>query len=42
MTIAYRAHDAHDVVKDDPEKTLVRGERVYKGHPVDRPDTPEG
>ena len=33
MTLAYRAHDAHDVLKDDPEKTLVRGERVYTGHP---------
>ena len=33
MTLAYRAHDAHDVYKDDPEKILVRGERVYTGHP---------
>lgn len=33
MTVAYRAHDAHDVVKDDPEKILVRGEKVYTGHP---------
>lgn len=34
MTLAYRAHDSHDVIKDDPEKILVRGERVYTGHPV--------
>ena len=33
MTLAYRAHDAHDVFKDDPEKILVRGERIYTGHP---------
>jgi ectoine hydroxylase-related dioxygenase (phytanoyl-CoA dioxygenase family) len=33
MTVAYRAHDAHDVIKDDPEKILVRGEKVYTGHP---------
>ncbi len=33
MTVAYRAHDAHDVIKDDPEKVLVRGEKVYTGHP---------
>ena len=33
MTLAYRAHDAHDVLKDDPEKILVRGERIYTGHP---------
>ncbi|MCZ6636004.1 MAG: phytanoyl-CoA dioxygenase family protein [bacterium] len=32
MTLAFRAHDAHDVVKDDPEKILVRGESVYSGH----------
>jgi hypothetical protein len=33
MTLAYRAHDSHDVDKNDPEKILVRGERVYTGHP---------
>ena len=33
LTVAYRAHDAHDVIKDDPEKILVRGEKVYTGHP---------
>ncbi len=33
MTLAYRAHDAHDVIKEDPEKILVSGERVYTGHP---------
>ena len=33
ITLAYRAHDAHDVLKEDPEKTLVRGERIYTGHP---------
>lgn len=32
MTLGYRAHDAHDLMKDDPEKVLVRGERVYTGH----------
>jgi phytanoyl-CoA hydroxylase len=33
MTLAYRAHDSHDVLKEDPEKLLVRGERAYSGHP---------
>ena len=33
MTIAYRAHDTHNVNKDDPEKILLRGERIYRGHP---------
>ena len=33
MTLAYRAHDSHDVLKQDPEKILVRGQRVYTGHP---------
>ena len=33
MTLGYRAHDSHDVLKDDPEKILVRGERIYTGHP---------
>jgi len=37
MTIGYRAHDAHDVLKDDPEKILVRGEKVYTGHPYPFP-----
>ena len=27
------AHDSHDVLKDDPEKILVRGERAYTGYP---------
>ncbi len=33
MTLAYRAHDTHDVEKEDPLKILVRGERIYTGHP---------
>lgn len=33
MTVAYRAHDVHDVIKDDPEKILVRGKKAYTGHP---------
>ena len=33
MTLGYRAHDSHDVLKEDPEKLLVRGERIYTGHP---------
>ena len=33
MTLAYQAHDPHDVVKDDPEKILAAGERIYIGHP---------
>ena len=32
MTLGYRAHDTHDVLKDDPEKILVHGERLYTGH----------
>jgi phytanoyl-CoA hydroxylase len=32
MTVGYRTHDSHDVFKDDPEKILVRGERIYAGH----------
>ena len=39
MTLAYRAHDAHDVLKDDPEKIIVRGERIYTGHPHPFPET---
>lgn len=33
MTVAYRAHDAHDVIKDDPEKILIHGKKAYTGHP---------
>jgi len=33
MTLAYRPHDSHDVLKEDPEKLLLRGERSYVGHP---------
>ena len=33
MTLAYQAHDPHDVMKDDPEKILAAGERIYIGHP---------
>ena len=33
ITLAYRAHDAHDVLKEDPEKIIVRGKRIYTGHP---------
>ncbi len=32
LTVAFRAHDAHDVHKNDPEKILVRGTRLYTGH----------
>ncbi|HAA75767.1 TPA: hypothetical protein DCE37_11690 [Candidatus Latescibacteria bacterium] len=32
VTIGYRAHDSHDTLKDDPEKIIVRGERIYTGH----------
>ena len=39
MTLAYRAHDAHDVLKEDPEKILVRGERVYTGHTHPSPES---
>ena len=34
MALAYRAHDAHNVFKDDPDKILLRGERIYTGHPL--------
>ena len=34
MTLAFQGHDTHLVRKADPEKILVRGERVYEGHPV--------
>lgn len=40
MTLGYRAHDSHDVLKDDPEKVIVRGERVYTGHPHPFPNPP--
>lgn len=33
MTVAYRAHDAHDVIKEDPEKILIHGKKAYNGHP---------
>jgi ectoine hydroxylase-related dioxygenase (phytanoyl-CoA dioxygenase family) len=33
LTIGYRAHDSHDVLKNDPEKILARGEKTYTGHP---------
>lgn len=42
MTLGYRAHDAHDVSKEDPEKVLVRGERTYTGHPHPFPNLPDG
>ncbi len=32
LTLAYRPHDVKNVIKDDPEKTLIRGEREYSGH----------
>lgn len=40
LTLGYRAHDAHTVDKNDPEKILVRGERVYTGHPHPFPNLP--
>ena len=42
MTLGYRAHDSHDVLKDDPEKILVRGERAYTGHPHPFPNPKKG
>ena len=42
MTLGYRAHDAHDVAKEDPEKVLVRGEHTYTGHPHPFPNLPDG
>jgi phytanoyl-CoA hydroxylase len=33
VTLGYRSHDAHDVAKEDPEKILIKGERIYTGHP---------
>jgi len=41
MTLGYRAHDAHDVDKEDPVKILVRGERVYTDHPYPFPGEAE-
>ena len=32
LTLAYRPHDVKNVIKHDPEKILVRGERAYSGH----------
>ena len=34
MTLAFQSHDIHLVRKADPEKIVMRGERVYEGHPV--------
>ena len=42
MTLGYRTHDSHDVLKDDPEKILVRGERTYTGHPHPFPNPKKG
>ena len=39
MTVAYRAHDAHDVIREDPEKILIHGEKAYNGHPSPFPKT---
>ena len=33
MTLGYRSHDAHDVAKEDPGKILIKGEKIYTGHP---------
>lgn len=33
MTLAHRAHEAQDMLKYDPEKSAVRGGRIYTGHP---------
>lgn len=41
MTLGYRAHDSHDVLKEDPEKIIVRGERVYSGHEHPFPKMPK-
>ncbi|MDA0747701.1 MAG: phytanoyl-CoA dioxygenase family protein, partial [bacterium] len=40
MTLGYRAHDAHDILKEDPEKILISGEKIYTGHPHPFPATP--
>ena len=42
MTLGYRAHDSHDVLKDDQEKILVRGERAYTEHPHPFPNPEKG
>ena len=39
MTLGYRAHDAHDILKDDPEKILVRGGRVYTDYTHPSPES---
>lgn len=39
MTLGYSSHDAHGVLKDDPEKILVCGSRIYTGHPHPFPQT---
>jgi ectoine hydroxylase-related dioxygenase (phytanoyl-CoA dioxygenase family) len=33
MTLGYQAHNVHNVIKEDPEKILLRGEKIYIGHP---------
>ena len=33
MTLGYQAHNVHNVIKEDPEKILLRGEKTYIGHP---------
>ena len=33
MTRAHRAQEAQDMLKYDPEKSAVRGGRIYTGHP---------
>lgn len=31
----FRHNDSHDVMKEDPEKRLLRGERAYMRHPFE-------
>lgn len=38
ITFAYGAHERANVLKDDPEKILLRGERVYAGHRYPGPE----
>ena len=33
MTLGYQAHNVHNVIKEDPEKILLRGKKTYIGHP---------
>ena len=33
MTLGYQAHSVHNVIKENPEKILLRGEKIYIGHP---------